>query len=95
MLPAYINAPKPAYHGFLKTIPLGSELLGIGAGMIEKTQCSLDGNFDVHSKGIYKTSSGYLKYRFAKYNSFKLKLLISSNCHLITIHLTSFAMRAA
>lgn len=65
ILPVYMNTPVCRYHEFLKTVPPGSKVLEIGAGMGENTECLLDLGFDVRSTDISEKSVEYLKYRFA------------------------------
>lgn len=82
----------------LKTVPPGSKVLEIGAGMGENTVCLLDLGFDVRSTDISVESVKsveYLKYRFANTIFFRLNLLIWSNCHLMKIRLTWSTVQAA
>ena len=71
ILPVYMNTPVCRYHEFLKTVPPGSKVLEIGAGMGENTTCLLDLGFDVHSTDISEKSVEYLQYRFSNYKSFQ------------------------
>lgn len=70
-LPSYYLPPFNSYYNLLTTIPSGSRVLEIGAGMGENTEFLLNNGFKVVSTDISPNSVKVMKNRFAQFKNFQ------------------------